>query len=159
MINLPGYWGGFYLPVDAPPRDMSKSGGSVRSIRFGTEDEGRAVIDDAERVQAVLDAITDEDCRAVLDATGDRALTASEVSEACELPLSTAYRKLDALTDAGLVLERTRIRRSGKHTSEFVRLVEDVVVSVGTSGGVSLEVVTREDAVRRSQFPPVEADD
>jgi DNA-binding IclR family transcriptional regulator len=36
-----------------------------------------------------------------------RALSAKEISEACELPLSTTYRKLKQLTDAALLDERT----------------------------------------------------
>jgi len=72
-------------------------------------------------------------------------LSANEVSETCDLPLSTTYRKLDLLTDSGLLEERTRIRRSGKHASEFYRAVEDVLVSLDTHGGISLRMIHREN--------------
>ncbi|MEF8814949.1 MAG: winged helix-turn-helix domain-containing protein [Halovenus sp.] len=85
-------------------------------------------------VQALLDALDDADCRAILDATREKALTASEISEIHDLPLSTTYRKLDLLTEAGLLEERTRIRRSGKHASEYIRLVDDVAISLGPRG-------------------------
>ena len=97
-----------------------------------------------EPIQDMLDALDDADCRAILDATSERALSANEVSETCDLPLSTTYRKLGLLADAGLLEERTRIRRSGKHASEYVRLVEDVVVSLDPRGGIELRVVHRE---------------
>lgn len=114
---------------------------AVRRTREST-DVG-VPVDDAE---AVLSALNDADCRAILDATGDAALSAGELSEACDLPLSTAYRKLDLLTDAGLLDERTRIRRSGKHVGEYARRVEEVLVSVAGDGGLELRVVRGEDA-------------
>lgn len=95
-------------------------------------------------IQELLDVLDDADCRAILDATSDTALSANEVSETCELPLSTAYRKLDLLTNTELLDERTRIRRSGKHASEYSRSVSDVVVSISTHGEIELEVSHRE---------------
>lgn len=99
-------------------------------------------------MQDVLDALDDADCRAILDATSETALSASEISETCDVPLSTTYRKLDILTDAGLLEERTRIRRSGKHPSEYARRVEEVVISVGTGREMELQVSRR--ATRRA---------
>ena len=94
--------------------------------------------DDA--AQCVLDVLHDADCRAILHAAGETALSASEVAETCDLAQSTAYRKLDLLTDAGLVEERTRLRRSGKHASEYVRAVDDVTVSLGAEEGVRVRL-------------------
>ena len=92
--------------------------------------------------QCVLDVLHDADCRAILRATGETALSANEVAETCDLAQSTAYRKLDLLTDAGLVEERTRLRRSGKHASEYVRAVDSVVVSLdaGADDGVRIQL-------------------
>jgi len=100
-------------------------------------------IDAEQSIQAVLDALDDPDCRDILDVTGDDALTAGELSEECDLALSTAYRKVDELTDAGLLEERTRISSSGSHTSEYARLVEDVHLSLDDCG-VSISVSKRE---------------
>lgn len=95
-------------------------------------------------IQELLDVLDDADCRAILDATSDTSLSANEVSEACELPLSTTYRKLDLLTSAGLLEEQVRIRRSGKHASEYLRSVTDVVVSISIHGEMELQVSHRE---------------
>jgi DNA-binding transcriptional ArsR family regulator len=100
-------------------------------------------VDDEAEVQTVLDALHDDDCRAVLDATAAESLSASELSSVCDLPLSTTYRKLDALTEAGLLEERTRLHPDGKHASEYRRVVEDVVVSAGPDGGFELTMSTR----------------
>lgn len=104
---------------------------SSRDVRAGIGEDA---------VEALLDAFDDAYCRAILDATSERALSAKEISEACELPLSTTYRKLEQLTDAGLLAERTRLSRTGKHTSEYRRVVEDVVVTIGAPGDLELQV-------------------
>lgn len=121
-------------------------------LRERFPDELAAVTDETEQ-QVLLDALDDADCRAILRATNDDALSASEVSEACGLPLSTTYRKLDALTEAGLVTEGTRVRRSGKHASEYVRNVDDVVVSVDPDGGLGVWV-SRRDPNEELPWPP-----
>ena len=107
---------------------------------------GQSSIRSVERdggAQPVLDVLHDANCRAILRATGERALSANEVAEACDLAQSTAYRKLDLLVEAGVLEERTRVRRSGKHASEYVRTVDDVVVSLDDDG-VSVRLSERE---------------
>ena len=106
--------------------------------------------DDDERdanVRAVLDALGDGDCRDILRAMGAAALTASECSERCDLPLSTTYRKLERLSGAGLIEEGLRIRRDGKHASQYRPRVADVVVELGDDGsfGVELHPLPAED--------------
>lgn len=96
-----------------------------------------------ESVQELLDVLDDAGSRAILDATSDTALSANEVSEACDLPLSTTYRKLELLTEVGLVEERTRVRRSGKHPNEYIRSVSNVTVSLDSSQGTELWVSYR----------------
>jgi len=86
----------------------------------------------------LLEALDDEACRAILEATGETARSASELSESCDIPLSTAYRKLELLEETGLILEGIRIRRSGKHTSEYRRDVDEIRVTVGDDTGIEL---------------------
>jgi DNA-binding transcriptional ArsR family regulator len=99
-------------------------------------------VDDVDEVETILDALHDDDCRAVLDATGEASLSASELADACDLPLSTTYRKLDTLTDAGLLAERTRLSPDGKHASEYVRAVDEVLVDA--AAGFELTVTKRD---------------
>lgn len=99
-------------------------------------------------IQALFDALDDADCQGILAATSEEALTATEVSETCDLPLSTTYRKLDLLTEASLLEERPRIRQSGKHPSEYTRLVDDIVVSLGLGGETVVRVSQRKSAER-----------
>lgn len=107
-----------------------------------------AIVDDTEGVHTLLNALDDADCRAILDVTDRKARSARELSELCNLPMSTVYRKLEMLVEANLLVERTRIRRSGKgkHASEYARAVEEVLVSVGREAELELMVFQREVA-------------
>jgi DNA-binding transcriptional ArsR family regulator len=83
--------------------------------------------EDTPDLQDVLDALDDEDCRAIIEAL-DEPLTAKAVSEASDVPLSTTYRKLDLLTDAALLEERAVLQEDGHHTTEYEVAFEEVVV-------------------------------
>jgi hypothetical protein len=52
----------------------------------------RVVVRADAAVDNLLRALEDLGCRAILDVTGDEALSASEISERCDLPLSSTYR-------------------------------------------------------------------
>ncbi len=114
---------------------------TVRTLEQSSTDT-QTIVSETE-IQELLDALDDADCRAILDATSENALTANEIAETCDLPRSTAYRKLNLLTEAGLLEERTRIRRSGKHASEYARSVEDVVISLDSQGAREIGITTR----------------
>ena len=94
--------------------------------------------------QAVLAALDDDACRSILEATAEETLTATELSERCDIPMSTAYRKVEMLTEADLVEEKVRINTSGKHATEYRKSFDDVLVSVA-GGGVQIEM-TKPDA-------------
>ncbi|MFB6135449.1 MAG: helix-turn-helix domain-containing protein [Halobacteriaceae archaeon] len=69
-------------------------------------------------LQAVLDALDDPVCRTIIE-TLETPMTASEISDACDIPLSTTYRKLERLTEASLLDEETEIRADGHHATRY----------------------------------------
>lgn len=69
-------------------------------------------------VQSVLDALDDPDCRAIIRHL-DEPMTAAQVAEECEIPMSTVYRKLELLSEASLLEEGTKIRTDGHHASTY----------------------------------------
>jgi len=85
--------------------------------------------DDELELQDVLDALEDEACRRIVQEL-DEPMTASEVSERCEIPTSTTYRKLDLLTEASLLREGTEVRSDGHHTTLYAVAFEEVVVAL-----------------------------
>lgn len=90
--------------------------------------------------ESVLAALDDPDCRALLEATTDEALTAQELVDCCDVPRSTTYRKVEQLTEAGLLEEQVRLRKDGKHASEYRCAFEDVTISLSGSEGVEIGV-------------------
>ena len=90
--------------------------------------------------ESVLAALDDPDCRKLLEATTDEALTAQELVDRCDVPRSTTYRKVEQLTEAGLLEESVRLRRDGKHASEYRRSFEDVTISLSAGDGFEVGI-------------------
>lgn len=110
-------------------------------------DRRNEIFRDDDAIQTVLEPLDDTDCLEILDAIDDEPLSASEIADARDLPLSTTYRKLELLVDAGLVSRGVRISSSGNHTSEYERFVDDVKLSVSPDGftlGISRRDVDRQ---------------
>ena len=94
---------------------------------------------------AVLSVLDDPDCRRILAAITSSPATASELIEGCDLPSSTAYRKLDRLTETNLIEERTRLRTDGNHVSEYVCSVSALTLELSPDG-ISVTVDARDDS-------------
>ena len=127
---------------------MSQSTMAPMEVRHREHSDENSTVSDDSTVESLFEVLDDADCRAILRATSEEALSASELSDACDIPLSTTYRKLESLTEVGLLEESLRLRRSGKHTSEYRRRVDDIVVSMDAAGDFSLSVTRRERAER-----------
>ncbi|MDY6818014.1 MAG: helix-turn-helix domain-containing protein [Halobacteriales archaeon] len=85
--------------------------------------------DDAPDLQEVLDALDDPDCRRIVKHL-EEPMTASEISESCEVPLSTTYRKLDLLSEASLLEEQTELRPDGQHATRYRIAFEEVAIKI-----------------------------
>jgi len=89
--------------------------------------------------EAVLEALDDPGCREII--TGlDEPRTADEISEQCDIPRSTVYRKLDVLTEASLVDESTEVRTDGHHTTRYVADFDAVHVLLEEDRSFAIEV-------------------
>lgn len=89
----------------------------------------RDLADDAPKLQDVLDALDDPACRRIIMELNDP-MTARELADSTDIPLSTLYRKLETLNDASLVTELTEIREDGHHTSRYRIAVESVNIAL-----------------------------
>jgi hypothetical protein len=95
---------------------------------------------DPETLQAALEAMADPDCRRVAAAL-DEPLTAKAVAEACDLPRTTAYRKLDRLSEGGLVDERVAVRADGHHATSYVRDFGGLLVAFDGEAGFAVDLL------------------
>jgi DNA-binding transcriptional ArsR family regulator len=89
--------------------------------------------------ETVLEALGDPDCRAILSETTEP-MTANELEEACEIPKSTLYRKLELLGDASLVQERDTINPSGGRVTHYERAFDELMVSMDGNGEFSIAI-------------------
>lgn len=104
------------------------------------EETGPTTLTDDETIQEVLTALEDHNCRRILEATAEETLTASEISDRCDMPLSTTYRKLNTLEDLSLLSSSIRLRTSGRHTQQYARAFDDVTVVIDDENGVILSL-------------------
>ena len=109
--------------------------------------------EDPPPVADVLDALADDAARKIIAALSEPK-TASDLSEECDIPLSTTYRKLETLTETSLLEESTDIRRDGQHTTRYSVAFETVTVSIGEMEGVQAFDIefTRPDRTRDEQL-------
>ena len=104
--------------------------------------------------ETILTLLGDPTSREILRATKTEPQSASELETRCDASLSSIYRKIDALSNAGLVDERIRITKSGKHTTEYVFPVERVELSLSQEG--SFTVTVDESTAEPSEESPGE---
>lgn len=97
---------------------------------------------------AVFDLLGDEYVRDILAATSREPLSAKELSQRCDMSVSTVYRRAEALMDEGLLAERTHIDRDGHHHSEYEATVDHLDVDI-EDGALTVELERSEDAVDR----------
>lgn len=122
-------------------------GETVRLKALGQERLTRMVRDPATETEqpelaTVLDALDDEDCRAIVSVLAEP-MTASEISEASGVPLSTTYRKLELLTDSSLLYEGVEVRSDGQHASRYAIDFEEVVIALDDAREFAVEVEGR----------------
>ena len=80
---------------------------------------------------AALELLANEVSRAILTTLSDTPMTASEISERADLPLSTVYRHLDDLKAHNFITQTIRFDGSGIHPTQFSRDAFDLEISIG----------------------------
>ncbi|MFC6616137.1 helix-turn-helix domain-containing protein [Halopenitus salinus] len=95
--------------------------------------------EDPSELQDVLDALDDPACRTILRETIEP-MTANALLDACDIPKSTLYRKLELLSSASLVREQETINPGGGRVTYYERSFEDVTISMDDTGTFSVNV-------------------
>jgi DNA-binding transcriptional ArsR family regulator len=88
---------------------------------------------------AVLEALNDRDCRAIPRETAEP-MTATKLIDACDIPKSTLYRKLDRLGAADLLRERDTIHPEGGRTTTYERDFDTVLIAIDDDDSFSVTV-------------------
>ncbi|SDJ68789.1 Helix-turn-helix domain-containing protein [Halovenus aranensis] len=102
---------------------------------------GRSPLEDTAQpdLEPVLEGLYDEDCRTILTNLTEP-MTANEIAETTDIPLSTTYRKLDVLTAAGLVAEGVEMRADGQHVSQYALSFDSVSIELSEEGEFVVEL-------------------
>lgn len=81
-------------------------------------------------LETVASLLGDDVVRAILTATSQEPMSATELSDHCDRSLPTVTRRLDRLTDADLVAETTRPRADGHHDTVYAPTLSSVRVDL-----------------------------
>lgn len=106
-------------------------------------DSGLTVTNETE-ITAIFDALNDEDALGILETIEDESLSVKEISSRCELPPSTAYRKVNQLSALDLLEEEIDITPDGKHPSVYHRRFDTICVCL-TQDGFELQLGSQND--------------
>jgi len=108
---------------------------------------GTAVSHD-DRSDELLELLGQERVRRILAATSREPKSAKELSEKCDVSLSTIYRRVEDMIASDLLVERTRIEPDGSHHSVYKANVDHLDIDIG-DGTIDVGVHVREDAAQR----------
>jgi predicted transcriptional regulator len=123
----------------APPKMDRTARTRFEQDRAATSADDTIRVTDADEIVTVFDSLDDPDACAIMQALGDAALSAKEIAADCGLPMSTTYRKLNQLSEVGLLDEQTEISLDGKHASTYRRSFDSIEITI-TDDGFVLEL-------------------
>lgn len=96
----------------------------------------------------LLEQLGKERVRRILAATSREPMSANELSDECDVALSTIYRRVEDMVDSDLLVERTQIEADGSHHSVYEANIDHLDVDVD-DGSIDVNVHVREDAAQR----------
>ncbi|MFW5965387.1 MAG: helix-turn-helix domain-containing protein [Halodesulfurarchaeum sp.] len=96
-------------------------------------------------MQSVFEALEDSDCRRIIEHL-EEPQTAKHLSTVCDLPLSTTYRKLDILTEASLLFERTVIQSDGHHTTQYEVAFKEISIGLDENNELRVRMARRSES-------------
>jgi len=98
-----------------------------------TTKESTGVTDeaDADEILALLD---DQYAQVILRQTRTTAMSAKEISETCDISISTVYRRTERLLECGLLAERRVPQPDGNHYSLYEARLDELTVSLTAEG-------------------------
>ncbi|MDS0282682.1 ArsR/SmtB family transcription factor [Haloarcula onubensis] len=101
-----------------------------------------------DRSDDLLELLGQQRVRQIMVATSREPKSAKELSEACDVAVSTIYRRVEDMVASDLLVERTRVESDGSHHSVFEANVDHLDVDID-DGTIDVSVHVREDAAQR----------
>ena len=107
-------------------------GGVGQSVGATTEETRRTAA--AVEPDAVLELLSDEYARRVLESLSDRPATAPALVESMAASRATIYRRLNDLEAAGIVEAAVAVDPDGHHRKRYHLVVDDLQLRFGDDG-------------------------
>ena len=106
-------------------------------------------VEDEENKNRIIGCLSDLQCRRIIDLTVNKPLSASDIAQGCNLPPSSAYRRISTLTDAGLLgVERSVITEDGKKYDLFRSTIKGVEINYRPSD-IMVRLIPNEDMISK----------
>lgn len=102
----------------------------------------------APEAERLLELLGERRVRQILVATSREAMSARELSEECDVALSTIYRRVDDMIATDLLVEKTAIESDGSHHSVYEANVDHLAVDID-DGEIDVTMHLDEDAAQR----------
>lgn len=93
-------------------------------------------------LRTLASLLEDEYAHAILLYTSTRAMSAAELSDACNASVSTIYRRLERLQEHDLVSEHLKLDRGGHHYKTYTARLERIEIEL-IDGAFEIEVTYR----------------
>ena len=89
--------------------------------------------------EEICSALDDPDCREIIRNL-EEPMTAAELTNQCEIPQSTLYRKLELLTESTLLEESTEIRQDGHHASKYAVAFDEITLVLDDDRTLAVQI-------------------
>ncbi len=110
---------------------------------------GAMRITDDRRKFGILGVLGDDVCLTILSRMANP-MSVNDVSKTFNIPLSSAYKYVTALKDAGLiVVKESVIRDTGSKYSLFESTVKSVRVTFGEKGAIEVDIILNKDVTEK----------
>lgn len=98
--------------------------------------------------EELLELLGERRVRQILAATSREPRSAKELSDECDVALSTIYRRTEDMLEQNLLVEQTEIESDGSHHSVYKANVDHLDIEI-EDGTIEVSVHVREDAAQR----------
>ena len=89
------------------------------------------IIKDQELAKMFLESFADEDKKAIIGTVLDKSLIIADILDACNVPQTSGYRKINQLIDAGLLISNDySISSDGKKIKKYESIFDNVKMDI-----------------------------
>jgi predicted transcriptional regulator len=107
---------------------------SRHKTNWATRARGNIGVSDQADADEILALLDDQYAQVILQQTRNNAMSAKEISETCDISISTVYRRTERLIECGLLAERRVARPDGTHHSLYEAQLNELTVRLTDDG-------------------------